>query len=416
MSVPEIDFDHRDPALAGNYRQTFRELRAKCPIAHSSAYGGFYVITQYDDMVRVWGDPETFSSQIPGLQIPPTPFSLGLLNLDPPEHTGYRRAFVPAFSAPAVKGKRPRIRELVEITIDGFIERGRFDVVSDLAMPFLTVSILDLLGMPLERCYQYLHVLFPNSAHGSWYSASREKPADGTDPMAGVNFVMDDIRNILRTGACPPGSVVHEWQHAIINGQAMTEEELVLTIFVFLAGGTENMSSVIGQAFDHFSRHPDHQRLLAEQPGLLPRAIEELIRYYPGATTNVRKVMKPVRLAGADLRAGDLVMMAFVSGNETIPTIEAPEELRLDREKSTNISFGYGRHRCIAAHLAQVELETVFERVFARLPDFRIDRAGIVRHPIVPQVDGFLRIPATFTPGPRSGHEPLDFMTTGASQ
>jgi cytochrome P450 len=418
VTAPEVDFDHHSPELVETWRERYRDLRQHCPVAYSPHYGGFYVVSAYEDMVRVWLDTETYSSAFvgdppTGTTIPPSPVELGILNMDPPEHSKYRKVFMPTFSAAGVEAMRPRIREIVDATIDRFIETGECDLIRDFAHVFLTVATLELMGMPIDRSYPYMRVFFASAEPGHW-SDMTDLGGD-FDPMAVMNFVLDDIRGLVRRRAARPGTPLYEWQQAVIDGAPIEEEQLVRHVFVFLAGGTENMTATIGNIFRHLQLNPDHRRWLQQDPALLPVAIEELLRFYPGATTNMRQVVRPTTLRGVDLKPGDRVMVLFASGNESNPNIACPEQFILDRTPNSHVTFGLGRHRCIGARLAQAQLEIIFRQFLTRLPDLEIDTGAIVRPPSIPQADTWVAMPARFTPGPRSGLPPLEIPPYPAS-
>ena len=419
MTAPEVDFDHHSPELVETWRKRFRDLRQHCPVAHSPHYGGFYVVSTYEDMLRVWLDTDTFSSAFVGdppmgTTIPPSPLELGILNMDPPDHSKYRKVFMPTFSAAAVEAMRPRIREIADATIDRFVETGRCDLIQDFAHIFLAVSTLELMGMPVNRSYPYMQVFFASAEPGHW--SDMTESGSSYDPMAAMNFVLEDIRGIVRRREACPGTPLYAWQQATIDGAPIPEEQLVRHIFVFLAGGTENMTATIGNIFNHLQLNPDHRRRLQQDPALLPVAIEELLRFYPGATTNMRQVRKATTLGGVDLRPGDRVMVLFASGNESNPNIERPEEFILDRNPNSHVTFGFGRHRCIGARLAQAQLEIIFQQFLTRLPDLQIDVEAIVRPPTIPQADTWVSMPARFTPGPRSGLPALELAPNPVGQ
>jgi cytochrome P450 len=404
VSVPEVAFDHYDPDLVEGARKRFTRLRAGCPVAHTSAHGGFYLVSTYPEAVEVLRDSGTFSSrprqgEPGGTTIPPLPFTLGLLSLDPPEHTAYRQIVMPYFSAAAVERMRPRIRELVTGVIDTVIEAGHCDAVKDLTEVLPTLVTLDFLGLPADRCEPYIEVFYP-SRGGKFNQLGAVDLA--TDPLAPTRWVMDDLRTLITERAPEQGKLVAALMDALIDGRPIPVEEVVLNTFVIIAGGTENMTAMMTAAIDHLDRNPADRERLARSPALIPAAVEELLRYYPGATTVMRNVVRPTRLGDAELVPGDRVMLSFLSANADAPGVADPGEFRIERRPNPHITFGFGRHRCVAATLAHVELELLISELVTRMPDYAVDRARVIRPGSVPQANNWHSMPVTFTPGPRA--------------
>lgn len=415
-AAPEIagdaveQFDHHSEYFAEHWREQYAEMRGTCPVAHTEAHGGYFVATRYEDVKRVLQDPATFACgrdlelehptaghvTTGGVTIPVNPVQMGMMETDPPRSLALRRILAARFSAKAIKEYRPRMAEITTWLVDRVIESGRIDFVDDLANPLPALVSLDYFGLALEKWEYYATVL-----HRAAY---REK-GSGRD----VRILLDDLRSTVEQRAATlgdrdgaPSDVVDRLLNAEIDGVPMGIDEAVNQLFMLLNGGIDTSTALIAAMFLHLDDHPEQRAALTADPALIPAAVDEMLRYFSPATALARTVVAPVELGGVVLAPGDRVLLGFGAANGDPEVFPEPDDVVLDRHNSgKHLAFGYGIHRCIGAFIAPAELIELLGEVLRRMPDYTIDRSTVVPYPTIPAVNGYIAMPATFTPGRR---------------
>ena len=405
MDPVDHSFDHHSEHFAQHWREIYRELRGSCPVAHTGAHGGFHVVTRYADVRRVMQDPETFACgrdlefDAPdgpvvtgGVTIPINPVRMGMMETDPPLSQAYRRPLANLFTAKAVAAYEPRLAEIVTWTVDRVIENGRLDFVDDLANPLPALVSLDYFGLPLDKWESYATALHK--------AAYREKGS-----ARAVVALVEDVREVVaarRATAGERGDVIDRLLTAEVNGAPLSEDDVVNQVFMLLNGGIDTSTALIASMFLHLGQHPEDRAALAAEPARIPAAVDEMLRYFTPGPGVARTVTTPVELGGVELRPGDRILLALGSANNDPEMFDDPDDVRLDRDNSgKHLAFGTGLHRCLGAFLAPAEMRLLLEEVLRRIPDYEIDVDAVVHYPTIPLINGWIAMPATFTPGPR---------------
>ncbi|MFC4948175.1 cytochrome P450 [Pseudonocardia sp. GCM10023141] len=395
------DFDHHTEQFAEHWREQYADLRSRCPVARTPRHGGYTVLTRYDDIKRVLRDAETFACgrdlefdghRTGGVTVPINPVRMGMMEMDPPQSQAYRRVLAPRFSAKAIQEYLPRMAEIVSWTVDRVVESGRIDFVDDLANPLPTLVSLDYFGLPLDKWEDYATALHK--------AAYREKGS-----ARAVGALLADLAGIVaerRRTAGDRGDIVDRLLTAEIEGVVMPDETVTEMLFMLLNGGIDTSTALIASMFDHLGEHPDERARLVADPSLIPTAVDEMLRYFTPGTGVARTVVRPVEIAGVPLRPGERVLLALGSANNDQDVFPEPNAVRLDRDNNgKHLAFGNGLHRCLGAFLARAEIILVLQEVLRRLPDYEIDAVAVRRYPTIPLINGYIAIPATFTPGER---------------
>jgi len=401
-------FDHHTEHFAEHWRETYAELRGSCPVAHSDRHGGFHVVTRYADVRRVLHEPATFACgrelefahapgrRTGGVTVPINPVRMGMMELDPPESQAYRRLVAPYFSPKAIKEYQPRLAEIVTWLVDRVIRTGRIDFVDDLSNPLPALVSLDYFGLPLERWADYASALH-KAAYREKGSARAvaELLADLGATLAGLRATLAERR---AEGA--PDTVVDRLLGAEVDGAPLPDEIVTEMVFMLLNGGIDTSTALIASMFGHLGAHPARRAELAADPTLVPTAVDEMLRYFTPGTGVARTVTAPVELGGVALRPGDRVLLALGSANNDPEMFPDPDDVRLDRDNnSKHLAFGSGIHRCLGAFLAPAEMTVLLREVLRRMPDYAVDESKVARYPTIPLVNGYLAMPASFTPG-----------------
>jgi cytochrome P450 len=395
-------FDYHTEEFARNWRGIYADLRSRCPVLHSDRHDGFTVITRYRDCRQILNDPGTFASgrefdHLPGVKggiaLPQNPIRMGMMEMDPPESTRYRRILAPRFTAKAVASYEPRLREIVTWTLDRVIESGEIDFVDDLANPLPALVSLDYIGLPLGRWVRYASIL--HSAVYREAGSARE-----------IGWLLEDLHRIIRErreeGPDTRDDLVSALLTTESDGEPLCDQIIVELIFMLLNGGIDTSTALIAHMLGYLDQHRDIRTRLAADPALIPNAVDEMLRYVTPGPGLARTVVRPTEVSGHRLEPGDRVWIAFGSANTDETLFPDPHRIDIGRANaSKHLALGSGVHRCLGAFLAAAEMRILLEELLERMPDYRIDHRRVQAYPRIPLVNGFIRMPASFTPGPR---------------
>ncbi|MBO1286875.1 cytochrome P450 [Streptomyces albidoflavus] len=320
-----------------------------------------------------------------------------LLNIDPPDHTRLRRLVSKAFTPRRVAQFAPRVQELTDGLIDGFAGRGEADLIHEFAFPLPIYAICDLLGVPREDQDDFRDWAGMMIRHGG-------------GPRGGVARSVKKMRNYLaelihRKRADLGDDLISGLIRASDHGEHLTEEEAAAMCFVLLFAGFETTVNLIGNGTYALLRNPAErarlQRALAEgDEALLDTGIEELLRYDgPVEMATWRYATEPLRIGGADIAAGDPVLVVLAAADRDPERFDGPDRLDLARTDNQHLGYGHGIHYCIGAPLARLEGKAALATLLTRLPDLRLGtepeelrwRGGLIMR-------GLRTLPVEFTP------------------
>lgn len=399
--LPELD--HYSPWYRDHHHEIYAAYRERCPVGRSEASGGFYFVTRYDDARSVLADHGRYSSlkyqdencdwqrgvHVPYNQQPP----LLPLELDPPQATEYRRAMAPWFTLPRAESSRCRVAELTNELIDRRIGSGELDVVLDVGNPVPAVMTLELIGLPTESWADFampMHEIVYAEPGSAAFQHAVEGVARIAEELAKlVAARRSDPRDDLTSTLC----------RAVVGGEPLADDVVVNVLMTVLGGGVDTTTGALAYAVDWLDRHPEQRRLLAENPGAIAAACDEFIRHGSPSQTLGRTVTEETDLHGVRLRPGDRIMIPTCSANRDESVFTDADEVVLDRSPVRHLAFGHGVHRCIGAHLGRVELQVMLGELLRRVPDFSVDRTRAERYPTIALINGYIRLPITFTPG-----------------
>jgi cytochrome P450 len=390
------NLDHHSEQFAANSNQIYERARAVCPVLHTSSHGGFSVLARYADVRQVLRDHETFSSArysvegraelMGGVAIPPNGVRVGFIEMDPPLSRQLRAMMEPWLSWRAITGARARIAEISTWVIDGVIERGRCDAITDLAKAIPALLILDILGLPLDRWSAYGKVL-------------HEAVAKQAGSIAGLRWLLRDLREIVDAGGFDPAGLLAAMTKFESDGAPLDVDFICELTMMLLFGGTDTTIATMGHAIRHLAEHPADRRRLISQPELMPQAVEEVFRLYSPAVGVARTVLRPVNIAGVELKPGERVMCALGSANRDDRYFDEPETFKIDRRRNAHVAFGTGIHTCLGQNLARADAQIFLDEMLRRMPEYEIDLAAVRPYTKIPLVSGYSSMPITFPPG-----------------
>ncbi|MFH9608072.1 cytochrome P450 [Streptomyces sp. NPDC017448] len=325
-----------------------------------------------------------------------------LLNIDPPDHTRLRRLVSKAFTPRRVAEFAPRVQELTDRLIDGFVEKGEADLIHDLAFPLPIYAICDLLGVPREDQDDFRDWAGMMIRHGG-------------GPRGGVARSVKKMRGYLaelihRKREAPGDDLISGLIRASDHGEHLTENEAAAMAFILLFAGFETTVNLIGNGMYALLRHPEQRARLqasleAGESALLATGIEELLRYDgPVEMATWRYATEPLTLGGEEIAAGDPVLVVLAAADRDPERFDEPDVLDLARRDNQHLGYGHGIHYCLGAPLARLEGQTALTTLLRRLPDLRLAgdpadlrwRGGLIMR-------GLRTLPVGFEPGVRTG-------------
>ncbi|KOS56714.1 hypothetical protein Z051_08305 [Rhodococcus rhodochrous KG-21] len=400
-------FDHHSADHADNWVSVYENMRDKCPVAHSSSYGGFYVLTKYADVAAAIGDDDTFSSLnqqeegsiFGGIIIPPSPMVSCPVEMDPPDFHGYRKLLNPYFTPRYSNSWEPFTRDVTTAMLNRVIESGKLDLIHDLASPVPALLTAKLLGLPLHDWRLYSDI-----SHKVVYTPRDTPEFDETtkgllEILAKVQLVVDERR------VEPKDDLISALTQATVNGSPLSSERIMEICHLVIAGGNDTTTALLSNAFAWLQEHPDQLEWLREDPSRLPAACEEFLRIFTPTQGLARTVTRDVEFGGHQMKRGDRVLLAFASANRDPEAFPNPDEVVLDRFPNRHQAFGLGIHRCLGSNYARMEFVVVMEELLRRLDDLDVKLDAAHRYESVGIVNGWVDMPATFKPGERFDSE-----------
>lgn len=411
-----VDFDPHAGEYLGNRHAVWAELR-RCPVSFSPRYGGFWVVSGYDEVARVARDDGTFSSRYePGgidgieyLGITGIPRArgipqAGIAEADRDVHVALRRLLNPFLLPGPVEALGPFMRATSAWFLDQKIAEGTMDLVLDFANPIPAVVTMRLVGLPCEEWDEYAEVFHGTVAYGARTPEHRHAvsliPAMMDRLLAMVEERRADPRDDMLTGLA---------HLRLDDGRTLTDGQVGSVLWNLVGGGLDTTTSLTALALHHLDGDHLARRRLKDDPELLSTATEEYLRYFCVNEALTRTVTEDTELAGQRLARGDHLMMSWLSANLDEQKFDAPEELVLDRVPNPHLAFGVGAHRCIGMHLARTLFRIMMNEVLARIPDYRIDREATRFYEGNPELTGVVTMPATFGPGAATGPQERPF-------
>ncbi|MGZ8641114.1 MAG: cytochrome P450 [Actinomycetota bacterium] len=293
----------------------------------------------------------------------------GILDMEPPDHTRVRSLVARAFTPRMVEGMRGRIQRMMDGLVDDVAGVEEFDLISTLAEPLPVAVIAEFLGVPPED----RSLLRPWSADiCGMYELRPSEQTARTAVRACVEF-SDYLRTLSRQRrADPREDLVSALGQVVDEDDRLTEDELIGTCVLLLNAGHEATVNVTGNGWWSLFRNPDQLARLHENIALVPRAIEELMRWDTPLQMFERWVLEDSEICGTAVPKGAELGLLFGSANRDPAVFDRPDDLDVAREPNPHVSFGAGVHFCLGAPLARLELETSFTTVLRRLPTLRL--------------------------------------------
>ena len=406
MQARGIDFRDIDLTDSKNFvdgvpHDWFAFLRRNAPVWwHEEAAGpGFWAVTGYDECTIVNRDYEHFSSNRKATYIWDlddellAQQQLIMLNMDPPMHTRYRRLVNKGFTPKMVNQLHDRIHAATDAIIDGVIERGTADFVTDIAAELPLVVIAELLGVPNEdrhRMFDWSNQMVGNEDPEYQHTADVAQ-------VASMELYAYASELFAQKRADPHDDLMSVLTGVEIDGEQLSDFELELFFLLLTVAGNETTRNLISGAMATFFAYPDQWELLRNDRSLLPSATEEMLRYVTPVMNFRRQATSEFELGDQTVKADDKVVFFHVSANRDEKVFDDPNRFDITRDPNPHMAFGAGGpHFCLGANLARMEIRVMFEHLLDRMPDIRLD--GEVQRLQSQFINGVKHIPVAFTP------------------
>jgi cytochrome P450 len=362
-----------DPAFyAGDPHPVYADLRAQAPVFWCEQ-GQFWALTKYEDVRSVGRDNVLFSSRRGTLVAdgrardgggPHPPGARHLMRSDPPDHAPMRKIASRAFTPRAVAELEERARIIARDLVSDIDPKSEVDVVAALSAPLTTFVIAELMGVPRDRWSEFW---------GWTDSAILQIDAGREDAghAARVAELREYFRELCEQRRRQPGDDII----TDLVGGDLNELDLLTYCKFLLVAGTETTRNLISGAVDLLAAHPDQRRRLAAEPGLIPDAVEEMLRVVSPVVAFCRTATADTEIRGQRIAAGDYVAMLYASANRDEDIWPEPDTFDITRRSGRpHVAFGFGPHVCLGATLARMEAKVAFEELLKVYPDF--DLAG----------------------------------------
>lgn len=370
----KIDLLSPESFASGQPHAQFDWLRGHAPAHWHEEPGGkgFWAVTRHADVWAVDRDFQTYSSE-PTIMISDPLAEAGgfgpykmMLMMDPPEHTGFRKLIRSEFTEPAARLRGERIQQLAKQIVDAVIAKGECDFVEQIAGEMPSFVIAELMGLPLEdgrELYKLTETI---------HTAPEALP-----PGAGGQAVMKMFeyggRVIAEKRARPGDDLASRLLACEVDGRKLEDMEFLLFFLLLVDAGGDTTRNLLSGGLLALMEHPDQYAwLMADLDARLPSAREEMLRWTSPVIYMRRTAKQDATLAGAQIKAGDKVVMYFGAANRDPAVFDRPEVFDLSRAENPHIAFGTGPHACLGQHIARIEIDAMLREVLTRMRDFEL--------------------------------------------
>ena len=383
-STPLAEFHVGDPELfrTDSHWPWFERLRAEAPVhfCADSEFGPYWSVTRYNDIMTVDTNHGVFSSEaaLGGITIRDARPDLrrpSFISMDPPRHDAQRKVISPIVSPHNLNAMEPIIRERAGKILDALPIGETFDWVDRVSIELTTQMLATLFDFPFEDRRKLTH----------WSDVATTMPMPGAlveteeARQAELKQCLDCFVGLWneRVNAEPRGDLVSMLAHGE-STRDMTPDEYLGNLLLLIIGGNDTTRNSISGGLLALNQNPDQYQKLRDDPGLIVSMTPEIIRYQTPLAHMRRTALADYELGGQTIRAGDKVVMWYVSGNRDERAIENPNAFIIDRERPRqHLSFGFGIHRCVGNRLAEMQLRVVWEEILKRW-----DKVEVVGEPV----------------------------------
>lgn len=367
-----------DPEVLADPYPLYRRLRTEDPV-HWDPFLHAWIVTRYEDVVTVLTrfsadrtpTPEKLQAMgLASLSPIATIMVKQMLFMDPPAHTRIRGLASAAFTPSRVQHLRSQVQEVVGQLLDRVQDRGEMEVMSEFANPLPAVVTAGMLGVPIADHDQLKNwsADFAEMLGNFQHNPGRaDKVLKSTEEM--VSYFRSAMREI-RQKPCP--GLIHALVSAEVDGDRLSDEEIIANCIVTMVGGQETTTNLIGNGLLTLLRNPAEFSRLRSNLSLIPSAVEELLRYESPSQHTARLAPEDIMIGGKWIREKQAVIAVMAAGNRDPERFPDPDTLDLGREDNRHLAFGWAAHFCFGAPLARLEGQIAFEALLRRMPNLAL--------------------------------------------
>src|SRR4051812_29257030 len=401
IRVDEVLVSERELWMDGPPHELFKQLRHECPVhwtAKITEYPqetGYWSVTRPEDVHEVSRDWATFSSERGGITaLTRAVFPLELvqamfIGMDPPKHDRLKALFQRGFTPKRIAEHEQEIREITDEVLDRLEGRETADLVIDIAQPVVSRVIGSFMGIPPEDDETWARIMNTIMAAGD----------PDLNPEGPEAVMQRDVPEMFERCAAliaerrerPTDDLTSVLVHAEVDGERLTDEEIVMGFFLLMAAGNDSTKATYCSGMRALLENPDERQKLLDDPSLVPSAVEESLRMFPAFSHFRRTATRDTEIGGCPVHKGDKVVMWYVASNRDPNLYEDPDRFLADRNPEHQAFGAGGRHFCLGTALARLELKTLFEETLKRFPDMQL--AGEPRYVESPFVNQLKALP-----------------------
>ena len=367
-----------EPDVLANPYPLYHKLRSEDPV-HWDRFLHTWVVTRYSDVLNVLHSfsadrtptPEQLTAMgLSGLNPIAKVMVKQMLFMDAPAHTRLRGLASVAFTPQRVGVLRGHIQEIADHLLDRAQTRGKMDIIADFAAPMPAIVTAEMLGVPTE---DHVDLKKWSADFAEMLGNFQHNPDRIPRVLESTNNLTTYFRGaISKMREHPREGLIHSFMTAELNGDRLTEEEIIANCIVTMVGGQETTTNLIGNGLLTLMRNPEQLAQLRDNPSLIPSAVEELLRYESPSQHTGRIARQDVQVGSKQIRKGQAVMAIMAAANRDPERFSEPDRLILDRSDNKHLAFGWSSHFCFGAPLARMEGQIAFETILRRLPNLEI--------------------------------------------
>jgi cholest-4-en-3-one 26-monooxygenase len=386
----------------GPPHELFKRMRSECPVHWSSQISqfpeeeGFWSVTRPEDLETVSLDWQTYSSERGGITaltnaiMPLELIQAMFIGMDPPKHDRLKQLFQRGFTPRRIAEHEGAIRKIAADVFDRLEGHETCDLVTDVAQPAVARVIGSFMGIPEADDVIWARLM--NNVLGAGDREFGEGDASLIMEQD-VPEIFERCRALIaERRSNPTDDLTSVLVHAELDGEGLEEHEIVMGFFLLMAAGNDSTKATYSSGMRALISDREQWRMLVDDPSLLPGAVEESLRMFPAFAHFRRTATADTELAGQPIREGEKVVMWYVSSNREESRFDDPERFDITRDPNPHQAFGAGgRHFCLGAALARLELKILFEETAARYPE--IDFDGEPEYVVSPFVNQLRTLP-----------------------
>jgi cytochrome P450 len=397
ISTTPVEFDPFSEEFFNDPTDVYRRLRDEAPVYYSERYG-FYALSRFADVLAAHRDWEAFSSAhgIELFLLSKDPEEVrsyrNIIMMDPPEHDRFRALVSRVFTPRAVMALEPMIREVIRDFLDPQDDAREFDAVADFAAPFPVEVISRMLGVPEADRQDIRHRIDV----GLHREAGQMAPSPENEQAVLENGIYFHELTVEKRKH-PGDDMLSRLTQVTVDrgdGEETGLDDTEITGFATLLGGAgaETVTKLVGNAAVLFWQHPDQWQKIVDDHEKIPRAVEEILRYWPPSQYQGRYSEQESELEGGTVPAGFPVLLITGAATRDPRAFERPDEFDIERQPGITIGFGHGVHSCLGAALARMESRIAIEELATRWRRLEVDEAGLRRVQMA-NVAGYSNVP-----------------------